>query len=87
MTIHVQCPWFDSWQVFNVMPSTPDTHTRTHSVTALISPPLRLLSDLQEDGGVLLVQFHQLQVGYGVNHPHGFASNRHGNGQQYNVVT
>ena len=43
MTIHVQCPWFDSWQVFNVMPSTPDTHA--HTVSQL-SFPLPSVSSL-----------------------------------------
>lgn len=58
-------------------------HTDTHSCPF----PSLSFSDLQEDGRVLLVQFHELQVGNGVNHPHGFASKCHRDGQQYHMVT
>lgn len=45
------------------------------------------LSDLQEDSRVPVVQVDQLQVGDGIDHPHGTASNGQGDEQGRNVKT
>lgn len=63
--------------VLEINPKNPETL----STSSLFS------SDLQEDVGVLLEQLHQLQVGDGVNDPHGNANDRHGDGQQHHVMT
>lgn len=51
-------------------------HTSTHS-----------LSDLQEDSRVPVVQVDQLQIGDGIDHPHGTASDGQGDEQRRNVTT
>lgn len=45
------------------------------------------LTDLQEDGRVLLVEPHQLQVPDGVYDTHGGSRHSHGDGQQDHTVT